>query len=468
MTTASQGGHRNVENGRIISWLLYVIFFSVLNETVFNVSTPSISEQFHLLPSQVSWIVTIFIIFFGIGSILFGKLSDLYSPKHLMSVGITVYALSSVLGFMFHSYYDALIFFRAVQGLGASAIPAINNTIITRYFTVNGRKKMFGLVTSAFSFGVAIGPVLGGYITGSLHWSYLFLIPIVTLAAIPFLIKHLPAEKPRAGKIDLWGALFVSMTIMFLMLFLTQLNMIYLGFCLTSGIWLAIHNRSYADPFVQTALFRTPLYRIGVAVGFLAFSAIMTMMFLFPLMLSQLYGLSAESIGMTMFPGAICAAVCGKFAGDMIVRKSDRYVTFLGLGVTALGFSLIWTSIGQPVWWITVGLAIVNIGYAFSQTSITEGVSSTLCEDRIGVGMGMFSLGLFIAQALGTAAAAKLLDVSFLAFPLHPLASGKEAQLYANLSLLLLLVIFCSLLLYVLFSRRASFNQSKRKDNTEG
>ncbi|WP_409342880.1 MFS transporter [Paenibacillus sp. MBLB4367] len=452
--SANQAEQKEEGISRIIPWLLYVIFFSVLNETVFNVSTPNISEQFHLLSSQVSWVVTIFIIFFGIGSIMFGKLSDLYSPKLLMTIGIAVYAGSSVLGFMFHSHYPDVIISRAVQGLGASAIPAINNTIITRYFTATGRKKMFGLVTSAFSFGVAAGPVLGGYITGRLHWAYLFLIPVVTLAAIPFFMRFLPEERPRSGRFDLQGALLVCVTITFLMLFLTQLHAIYLVVCLASGVWLAIHNRSHEAPFVQTAIFKTQMYGIGLVIGFLTFSAMMTMMFLVPLMLSQLFDLRSESIGLVMFPGAICAAVCGKFSGDIIVMKGDRYVTFLGLGLTALGFSLIWIFIGQPFWYIAVALAVINIGYAFTQTSITESVSSTLREDRIGIGMGLFSLSLFIAQALSTAAAAKLLDVSFLDFALHPFATGKQSYLYANLSLLLLVVIACSSLLYFVFSRR--------------
>ncbi|SHF36298.1 Major Facilitator Superfamily protein [Seinonella peptonophila] len=124
---------------RIVPWILYVIFFSVLNEMVFNIATPSISKQFLLQPSEVSWFTTIFILFFGIGSIMFGKLSDLFSLKHLMVIGIIVYVSSSVLGFFFRDHYVTIILFRAIQGLGASAIPAINNTIITRYVTIAGR-----------------------------------------------------------------------------------------------------------------------------------------------------------------------------------------------------------------------------------------------------------------------------------------------------------------------------------------
>lgn len=452
--TASQPDEADIR--RAVPWLLYVIFFSVLNETLFNVSTPSISEQFHLLPSQVSWVVTIFILFFGIGSIVFGKLSDMFSPKHLMVIGIVIYAASSVLGFIFHDHYITLIFFRAIQGLGASAIPAINNTIITRYFTATRRKRMFGLVTSAFSLGVAVGPVLGGYITSYLHWSYLFLIPVLTLASIPFFLKYLPLEERQRGRLDLLGAVLMSLAVMGLILFLTELRPVYLVCSLAAGISFVMHIRGHENPFLQTELFKSPLYRAGVIVGFLMFSTIMTMMFLLPLMLSQLYALSADKIGTVMFPASICAALCGKVAGDLVVKKGARFVTFAGLSLIVLGFALIWISIDQMVWWIAAALVVMNMGYAFSQTSITESVSSTLHGSQIGIGMGLFSLGMFIAQALGIAAAAKLLEGSLLALPLHPLVTRQQSLLYVNLTLLLVLVIACSIVMYFFFTRYAS------------
>ena len=66
---------------RLLPWIIYLICFAVLNETVFNVSTPKISQQFNLSPAGVSWIMTIFLVFFGIGSVIYGKLSDIFSLK---------------------------------------------------------------------------------------------------------------------------------------------------------------------------------------------------------------------------------------------------------------------------------------------------------------------------------------------------------------------------------------------------
>ena len=89
----------NSEIKKSVLWIYYVIFFAVLNESVFNVSTPSIAKQFGLDASGVSWVVTIFFIVFGMGMVIFGKLSDMYSIKKLITIGISLYAFGSILGF---------------------------------------------------------------------------------------------------------------------------------------------------------------------------------------------------------------------------------------------------------------------------------------------------------------------------------------------------------------------------------
>src|SRR5215831_15252742 len=108
---------------KLVPWIIYLIFFAVLNETVFGVYTPLIAKQFALTPSGVSWMMTIFLVFFGIGSVIYGKLSDIYSLRSLIIIGIVLYTLGSVTGFTLQFSYPLVIVARALQGIGASAIP---------------------------------------------------------------------------------------------------------------------------------------------------------------------------------------------------------------------------------------------------------------------------------------------------------------------------------------------------------
>ncbi|MDF2645464.1 MAG: transporter [Paenibacillus sp.] len=438
----------NSEIKRSVLWIYYVIFFAVLNESVFNVSTPSIAKQFGLDASGVSWVVTIFFIVFGMGMVIFGKLSDMYSIKKLITIGISLYAFGSILGFVCQSWYPAVILSRAIQGAGGSAIPALIFVMVARFFTVKERGRMFGIITSTVSFAIGIGPVLGGYIAGSFHWAFLFLVSVPVVIAIPFFQKFLPVEPRKAGKLDVVGAVLLGVVISTLILFTTEGNWIYLGVVLIALILFIVHIRRAKEPFVEPALFTNSLYRNGLIIGFLIFGTVMSVMFVIPLMLSNIYGLDTEHIGLIMFPGAISAVVFGKVAGNMTVKRGSHYVVYLGLILIAASLLLQSSTIGLWVWYIGAALIMMYIGFSFMQTALTETITQILPVQQIGVGMGFFNMTSTISGAVVTALVAKVMEKEMLAFPLHPLISDSQAYLYGNLILILCLVVVASTLLY--------------------
>ncbi|TDF97502.1 MFS transporter [Paenibacillus piri] len=439
-----------------VLWIYYVIFFSVLNESVFNVSTPSIAKQFELDAAGVSWVVTVFFIFFGMGMVIFGKLSDMYGIKKLITIGIILYSLGSVLGFVLQAWYPAVILSRALQGAGGSAIPALVFVMVARFFTAAERGKLFGVITSTASFAVGIGPVLGGYIAGSLHWAYLFLIPLPVLVAIPFFRKFLPKEQRKTGSLDIIGAALLGVVVTMLVLFTTETRWLFLLAAFFALIVFIIHIRRAKEPFVEPALFTNRLYRSGLIIGFLIFGTVMSIMFVLPLMLNKIYGLNTENIGLIMFPGAISAVIFGKVAGNMTVKRGSHFVVYTGLSLITLSLLLQSSSIGLWVWYIGVALIMMYIGFSFLQTALTESVTQILPSHQIGVGMGLFNMISTISGAVVTAIVAKTMERQLFAFPLHPLISDSHAYLYSNLILLLSFIVIASALLYVVsFGKQA-------------
>ncbi|TMV49973.1 MFS transporter [Paenibacillus mesophilus] len=438
----------NSDIKKSVPWIYYVIFFAVLNESVFNVSTPNIAQQFNLDAAGVSWVVTIFFIVFGMGMVIFGKLSDMYSIKKLITIGIVVYSLGSVVGFALQSWYPGVIISRALQGAGGSAIPALIFVMVARFFTANERGKLFGIITSTVSFAVGIGPVLGGYIAGTFHWAFLFLIPLPVLVALPFFRKLLPDEQRGAGKLDIVGAVLLGIVVAMLILFTTESAWIYLLAALIALILFIVHIRRAKEPFVDPALFVNPLYRTGLIIGFLIFGTVMSIMFVIPLMLNKVYGLSAENIGLIMFPGAISAVVFGRVAGNMTVKRGSHYVVYLGLALIALSLLLQSSSIGLWVWYIGAALILMYIGFSFMQTALTESVTQILPGHQIGVGMGLFNMTSTISGAVVTALVAKMMEQELFAFPLHPILSDSRAYMYGNMILILCFIVVASALLY--------------------
>ncbi|MCZ8511785.1 MFS transporter [Paenibacillus filicis] len=452
--TKAVGGTTEIKKS--VLWIYYVIFFAVLNESVFNVSTPSIAKQFGLDAPGVSWIVTIFFIVFGMGMVIFGKLSDMFSVKKLITIGISLYCLGSILGFVLQAWYPAVIAARAVQGIGGSAIPALVFVMVARFFTVEERGKMFGMITSIASFAVGIGPVLGGYISGSFHWAYLFLLSLPAIFAIPFFRKFLPDEQRRQGKLDLVGAVLLGLVVTMLILFTTAASWLYLLTALLALVLFIVQIRRTEEPFVDPALFTNSRYRSGLIIGFLIFGTVMSVMFVIPLMLNKMYGLSTENIGLIMFPGAISAVVFGGVAGRMTVKRGSHFVVYLGLASIAISLLVQSSSIGLWVWFIGTALILMYIGFSFVQTALTESVTQILPVQQIGVGMGLFNMTSTISGAVVTALVAKAMERQLLSFHLHPLISDPHAYLYGNLILILSFVVAASALFYFfVFGKRA-------------
>ncbi len=422
-----------IDAGKTLPWLIYLVFFAVLNETVFNVSTPAISRAFGLSPSGVSWVMTAFIIFFAMGSVIFGRLSDIFSLKRLILIGIFIYAGASAAGFVLQDSYPGVIAARAVQGAGASALPALIMVIIARYFPTEERGKVFGTITSVVAFAAGVGPVIGGFVSGTLGWAFLFAIPLLTLLSIPFFIRLLPSEKRREGGVDVLGAFLTAAGITGLIFFLSFSNPYYLGASAAAIALLVVHVRRTPNPFIQPSLFANVRFRAGMIAGFLVFSASIGIIFLIPLMFTALHGLGTREIGLLMFPGAISGVVFGRLGGNLADRKGNRLVMGIGLVLLIASLLLISFLLGVSPWFVSGALLLTYIGFTLIQTGLINSVSQTLDLGQTGTGMGLFNLVTFISAAVGTALVARVLASGWFDVRLNPVITDSRAFSSSNL-----------------------------------
>lgn len=443
-----------VEINRLVPWIAFLIFFSVLNETVFNVSTPVIAGQFSLSPSGVSWMMTIFMVFFGVSSVIFGKLSDLFSPRRLIFIGMAIYLFGSILGFLGRASYPWVIAARAIQGIGGSAIPALIFSIIARYVDISGRGKIFGFIISVVSFGIGLGPVLGGFISKTLHWSVLFLIPLLILISIPFFNRELPDEPRREGQVDIPGAFLIAATVGGLVLYLNFGQWYYVAALATALILFLVRIRVVAEPFIKPSLFANRKFRNGVIVNFCIFSMVLGILFLVPLMLSQIHGLNTGQIGLIIFPGAISSVFFGPWAGRLADRKGNLFVLMIGLGLLVSSVLLMAFLVSSSSLVISASLLMTYIGFSFIQTGMINSVSQTLPEAEIGIGMGVFNLVGIISGAIGTAVVGKSLSEKWLNFSLLPSVTVPAGYAYSNLMLMFAAVILAGGVLYFLSYRQ--------------
>jgi MFS transporter, DHA2 family, metal-tetracycline-proton antiporter len=425
----------------LVRWLSFLIFFAVLNETVFNVSVPTIAEQFALSAAAVSWVMTTFMVFFGIGSVIYGRLADLYSLRRLIEFGTCLYCVASVFGYFVQDSYPLVILARGIQAMGASAIPALCFVCIARYVPIEGRGKVFGFITSVVSVSIGVGPVLGGFVSGQLHWAILFLLPLPTLVALPFLRRELPLEPKRPGRVDYVGAVLVATTVGLLVLSLNFMQPVFLWGLGLSALALALWMRFAPEPFIDPALFRNIRFRNGVLVGMALFSVAFGVFFLVPLMLTRVHGLSTDQIGMLLFPGAISAVWFGPFAGGLADKRGNAHV--VGIGVLLLAGSTVGMALllGFSFWVMLFAMLANYIGFTMFQTAMVNSVSQTLAPEQSGVGMGIFNLISIVAGALGTTLVGRILDGQWLNSGYISLSRNLQGYAFSDILLLLTFVV---------------------------
>ena len=400
---------------KTLPWIIYLIFFAVLNETVFGVSTPAILAEFHLTSVGVSWMTTMFILFFGVGTVSFGRLSDLFSIRRLLIIGIVVYATGSLVGLIGQGNYTFVLVARALQGIGGSALPALVMVIVARYFAPEVRGQLFGTIGSFISFAAGIGPVIGGFVSANLHWAWLFAIPLLTLVALPYLMNILPNEETKQGHIDYLGASLLSVGLGSFILWLTYPEWYWVT---TAGVLMAgfiVRILTAREPFVDPGLFKMGRYRAAVITTFTVFGAFIGLNLLLPLMLHRVNNLDSLWIGLVFFPGAISGVFFGPFSGRMADKVGNSPVLTIGLAL--LGGSLLISPLSLLVpsawgfpWALSAVLIVMFIGLTFFQTGLINGVSQTLPPEETGVGMGVFNLSGFLAGAVGGAVVGRILD----------------------------------------------------------
>lgn len=287
-------------------WLSFVAFFSVMNETVFNVALPDIKNQFDVSPAAANWVNTSFIISFAAGSVVYSRLSDMYGVRKLFVAGLIIYGGGSLIGLSAQSYFTAVIFARFVQGAGASAVPALILVIITRYVRPEGRGKAFGLVGSLVAMGEGIGPAIGGMIVHHIHWSFLFLLPMAALMSIPFFLRNMPAEAAVKANLDIIGIGLLTISIVMFAVYISLYHVFYLAagiFCLIGA---AVHTRYAEHPFIDRSLIKNRRYIGVVLAGCIVLGSVAGIVSVVPYMMRVLFSLNADIIGSgIMLPGSV-------------------------------------------------------------------------------------------------------------------------------------------------------------------
>ncbi|MBE1441257.1 MFS transporter [Paenibacillus sp. OAS669] len=419
----------------LIRILMFTVMLSSMSALMFNIVLPEMSEEFQLSIAQVSWISSAYTLIYAVGTVTYGKLADQYKLKSVITFGLVLFGVGSLIGLCSQTFVMALIG-RCIQSAGAAAIPATAMLIPVRYFAPERRGVALGMTATGLALGSAIGPVVSSLIVSVAHWRWLFAVPLLILITLPFYRKHLGDERGTPAPFDWIGGLALALTVVLLLISVTNGGWWFAlgGLIAAAGfIW---RIRTAAVPFVQPGLFRHQPYASGVVLAFIINGIGMSLYFITPLLLSQVHQLSPQWIGMAMVPAAVASAILGRKGGKLADARGNAFLFNTASLLLIACFLLLSAFLGISPLWVSAILILGNVGQSYMMITMSNTISRTLEPKQTGVGMGMFSMLNFISQAIGTGVYSTILDIRT-THSWNPLNLTPGGAIFSNIYLVL-------------------------------
>ncbi|WP_413225216.1 tetracycline efflux MFS transporter Tet(K) [Staphylococcus aureus] len=438
----------------VLFWLCILSFFSVLNEMVLNVSLPDIANHFNTTPGITNWVNTAYMLTFSIGTAVYGKLSDYINIKKLLIIGISLSCLGSLIAFIGHNHFFILIFGRLVQGVGSAAFPSLIMVVVARNITRKKQGKAFGFIGSIVALGEGLGPSIGGIIAHYIHWSYLLILPMITIVTIPFLIKMVPGKSTK-NTLDIVGIVLMSISIICFMLFTTNYNWTFLILFTIFFVIFIKHISRVSNPFINPKLGKNIPFMLGLFSGGLIFSIVAGFISMVPYMMKTIYHVNVATIGNSViFPGTMSVIVFGYFGGFLVDRKGSLFVFILGSLSISISFLTIAFFVEFSMWLTTFMFIFVMGGLSFTKTVISKIVSSSLSEEEVASGMSLLNFTSFLSEGTGIAIVGGLLSLQLINRKLVLEFINYSSGVYSNILVAMaILIILCCLLTIIVFKR---------------
>lgn len=396
--------------------LALALFLVSLDQTIVGTAMPRIIAELNGF-ELYAWVTTIYLLVETAAIPIVGKLGDIFGRKWLTVIGVGIFLAGSILCGL-ATNMPLLIAFRGIQGLGAGVLLSTIFALVADIFpNPKDRARYQGMLFSVFALSSVIGPVLGGWITDTWSWRWVFYINMPLGALSLFVLPMvLPQSVRRHGaKIDYFGALTMIIAVVALLL---SLETVGLGNAWTSpmvlsGIVVAIiafvafiyTEQRVPEPIIPLTLFRNRTFSAIVSVVFMQGIAMFGVILYMPLFMQAVLGQSASESGRLMTPMVITMTVMNIIVGQLIARFG-RIRLFLTVGtglMTATIFLLTTLTPASNPLLITGYLVLMGVSLGMSMPVTTLAVQASVERKVIGVATSATQFIRTIGSTMGTA-----------------------------------------------------------------
>jgi EmrB/QacA subfamily drug resistance transporter len=403
--------------GWVVALTSTAYFMVVLDSVVVITALPRMQRDLHVSLSSLQWTLNAYGIAFAAGIITAAALGDRFGRRRVFAIGIALFTAASVACALAPNL-SVLIAARVVQGLGGAVVLPLSLTILTAAFPTSRRGMIVGIYGGLAGLAVAMGPIVGGAITQSIDWHWIFWINVpIGVVAVLLGVRLLPESYGAPERLDLVGVGLVTTGVVALVWALSRANQVgwssgeVVG-TLVAGIALlglfVWWESSVPEPMVPLRMFASRDFAIGNLTTFLMSGAI----FAGGLLITEEFQLarhfSPVGAGARLLPFFATPMLVSPVAGAVSDRIGRRPIIVVGLSMLTAGFAWVaWRDSLHTSWIeLVIALLIAGIGISMALPTVPTAVLSAVAPQEMGKASGVNYMaqrfGAVFAVAIGT------------------------------------------------------------------
>jgi DHA2 family multidrug resistance protein len=411
------------ENGLPINkWIIALTvmlptLIEIIDTSVVNVSLDHIRGSLSAGLDESTWVITSYLVSNAIIIPITGWLSRFIGRKRYLILSIAVFTGSSFLCGSAWSL-QSLVFFRVLQGMGGGALQPLSQAILLETFPARQRGMAMAIFGVGVMFGPIIGPLLGGWITDTWSWHWIFFlnvpIGIISILMVMVFIIDPPYMERIKMKIDYWGLFLLAIGIGCLQIVLDQGQradwfssqaIIYLSFIAASCLILFVMVELFSEnPVVNLRAFKHLTFSSGNIIMFLVFFGLFGSIVLLPVYLQTLMGYTSFLAGLALGPGGISTMIAMPIAGVLVNKINPKAILAFGIVVAAYSVHLmsqfnLFADFNAVLW----PRVLLGVGMGFIFIPLTTLTMAAMRKEEMGNATAIFNLLRNLGGSFGVA-----------------------------------------------------------------
>ena len=416
MTSASE----TVRSRWILAAVSMALFCVQIDYFAMNLALPRMAFELNSTPTDLQWVISVYMLALGAFMVPAGRIGDIFGRRRALLAGVALFGMASVLCALAPSA-TLVIAFRALQGLGAALIFPVSVSVLTNAFPAVRASHAIGLAYGIAGLGNAAGPLIGGLLTETVGWRWIFWLNVpltlISLAIGAWSITE-SSDDTAPRRIDVAGLALITVGIgLFTLTFERAPNwgwlslwtvVAFAGSLVALAAFVVVENR-VRWPLVDLALTKNPRFTILVIAGTISNIAYAVTIFLSTVYLQQVRGLDALMAGLAFLGPSAGAALGGAISGRLAATRPPILVMGVTTVLAALSLAILAAAGNWAVYLTALTACGFTLGLVYAFTTVAT--QAVVRPERAGEAAGVTLTALVTLAGVGVAVSGTVLEM---------------------------------------------------------